>query len=105
MKTQRFLIATEGTFDGRQISAEAIRSVLANFIAGGMTLPVVYDFYDWSPALSEVVALAVDSDGEKMHLYAEVFATEELSNFLFVHLYSFALVKVMPDSPLKVSQA
>ncbi|EMW7539656.1 hypothetical protein AAFO39_004331, partial [Salmonella enterica] len=54
MKTQRFLIATEGTFDGRQISAEAIRSVLANFIAGGMTLPVVYDFYDWSPALSEV---------------------------------------------------
>ncbi|EDE2211660.1 TPA: hypothetical protein KEY07_003056 [Citrobacter freundii] len=95
MKTQRFLIATEGTFDGRQISAEAIRSILANFIAGGVTLPVVYDFYDWSPALSEVVALAVDSDGEKMRLYAEVCATEELQQMAVRHVDYFFVPAIM----------
>lgn len=95
MKTQRFLIATEGTFDGRQISAEAIRSILANFIAGGVTLPVVYDFYDWSPTLSEVVALAVDSDGEKMCLYAEVCATEELQQMAVRHVDYFLVPAIL----------
>lgn len=89
MKTQRFLIATEGTFDGRKISSDAIRAVLANFISGCVTIPVVYDFYDWSPALSEVVALAVDCDGKKMHLYAEVYATEELQQMAERHVDYF----------------
>jgi len=80
MQKQRFLIATEGTFHGRQISSECIDSILGNFISGGATIPVVYDFYDWSPALSEVLALYVDSDGGKKRLYVEVRATEELQD-------------------------
>ena len=95
MKTQKFLIATEGTFQGRHISAECIDSILNNFISGGQTIPVVYDFLDWSPALSEVVALAVDTDGEKKRLYAEIRATKELQQMAERQVDYFAVPAIL----------
>lgn len=82
MKTQRFLIATEGNFAGRTISAEEICAMGKNFISAGVTVPVVYEFFEWSPVLSEVVSVAVDSDGEKMCLYVEVNVTGELQEVI-----------------------
>lgn len=79
MKTQRFLIAVEGgTKDGRTISAVEIAAMAKNFDYEGRVIPVTYDYFKWSPMLSEVVGIGTENVYGKLSLYVEVNATEEL---------------------------
>lgn len=97
MKTQRFLIAVEGTFaDVRSLNAEEIRAMVANFNYEELLVPVTYAHYSWSPLLSEVVALGCDVIDSRIHLYAEIKVTEELKEIAGRALIHNLAPEVMP---------
>lgn len=79
MITLRLLIATDGVFkDGRSLTATEIVAMENNFNLEGQLIPVTYDYYEWSPTLSEVVSVSTEVVDHKMRLYVEVKATKEL---------------------------
>ncbi len=97
VRTQRFLIAYEGTFaEGRSLNAKEIRAMVANFNYEELMVPVTYAHYSWSPLLSEVVALGCDVIDHRMHLYAEVRVTEELKEIASRKLNHHLSPEVMP---------
>ncbi|MHB2063506.1 GPO family capsid scaffolding protein [Serratia marcescens] len=97
MKTQRFLIAYEGTFsDGRSLNAVEIKAMVDNFNYEELIVPVTYAHYSWSPLLSEVIALGCDVIDYRIHLYAEIKVTDELKEIAGRKLTYHLTPEVMP---------